>query len=45
MLGSCLETILASPEVQQQLEAGQQAEAWVEDYLTRVQFMQSPQLR
>ena len=43
MLGSCLETILASPEVQQQLEAGQEAEAWAENYLNRLQSIQSPQ--
>lgn len=35
MLGSCVEAILATPEVQAQLQNGQSAEEWVAGYLER----------
>lgn len=37
MLGSCLETILATPEVQARLENGQSAQEWLAGYLERPQ--------
>jgi (p)ppGpp synthase/HD superfamily hydrolase len=35
MLGSCVEAILATPEVQMQLQQGQNAQEWVAGYLDR----------